>query len=87
MGCSWRPPLAAAIQIILEQMAPVSSERPAAAAPTLQERLAAARAVLASMPEPAPPEVSNMLDRLSRLVDNATGGEKAPEAESLQPSA
>jgi putative permease len=77
VGLLMAPPLAAAIQIILEQMlpavseqtAPVASEDLAQSSHRLQERLAAARAALLSMAEPAPPEVSNMLDRLSRLVD------------------
>jgi putative permease len=79
VGLLVAPPMAAAIQIILQQLLPSRSERPAdATAPSmaqstglLQERLAAARAVLASMPEPAAPEVSSMLDRLARLVDKA----------------
>jgi hypothetical protein len=69
-----------AIQIILEQMLPAASERPAVPAAQslahatgdLQERLAAARAVITSMPEPAPPEVNNLLDRLSQLVEKAS---------------
>jgi predicted PurR-regulated permease PerM len=65
------PPLAAAIQIILEQMLPTTSERPLVTTPHLQERIAAARAVVASMPEPAAPELNNMLDRLSRLLEKA----------------
>ncbi|MDO9065967.1 MAG: AI-2E family transporter, partial [Chloroflexota bacterium] len=77
VGLLVAPPLAAAIQIILEQMLPTFSERPAVAAIQLQERLAAARAVLASMPEPAAPEVTSMLDRLSQLVDKANQGIEA----------
>ncbi len=78
VGLLVAPPMAAAIQIILEQMLPTTSERPAAAATPLQERLAAARAVLASMPEPAAPEVNNMLDRLSQLVDKANQYRDSP---------
>jgi predicted PurR-regulated permease PerM len=80
VGLLVAPPLAAAIQIILEQLLPARGEQPAEVADNslagstarLQERLVAARAVLASMPEPAAPEVSNMLDRLTRLVDKAS---------------
>ena len=77
VGLLVAPPLAAAIQIILQQMLPTASEQPAAAATDslaqstvlLQERLAAARAVLVSMPEPSALEVNSLLDRLSQLVD------------------
>jgi predicted PurR-regulated permease PerM len=80
VGLLVAPPLAAAIQIVMQLMLPATSEQPVAAAPQslagspvqLRERLAAARAVLVSMPEPAAPEVSNMLDRLSRLVEKAS---------------
>lgn len=80
VGLLVAPPLAAAIQIVLQQILPATSEQPVAAAPRslagsavqLQERLTEARAVLVSMPEPAAPEVSNMLDRLSRLVEKAS---------------
>jgi putative permease len=80
VGLLVAPPLAAAIQIILEQVLTSTGEQPAVpvtqslarSTGQLQERLAAARAVLASMPEPAAPEVSNMLDRLSLLVDKAS---------------
>lgn len=78
VGLLVAPPLAAAIQIILEQMLPTASERPAVATIPLQERLAAARAVLASMPEPAAPEVNSMLDRLSQLVDKAPQQQDSP---------
>lgn len=87
VGLLLAPPLAAAIQIIVQQALPARGERPAevavespagslprpvgSSAAHLQERLAAARAVLASMPEPAAPEVGNMLDRLTQLVDKA----------------
>lgn len=71
VGLLVAPPLAAAIQILLEQMLPATSERPAGATIALQERLAAARAVLASMAESAPaaPEVTSVMNRLSELVD------------------
>ena len=71
VGLLVAPPVAAAIQIILQQLLPSRSERPAEVTADLRERLAAARTVLASMPEPAAPEVSNMLDRLTQLVDEA----------------
>jgi putative permease len=74
VGLLLAPPLAAAIQIILEQMLPTTSERPAVANIPLQERLAAARAVLASMPESAAPEATSVLDRLSQLVEKANQG-------------
>jgi putative permease len=71
VGLLAAPPLAAAIQILLEQLLPTASERPVVAAVPLQERLAAARAVLASMPESAAPEATSVLDRLSQLVEKA----------------
>jgi putative permease len=74
VGLLVAPPLAAAIQILLEQMIPATSEQPAMASVSLQERLASARAVLASMPPPAAPEAASMLDRLSQLVDKANQG-------------
>ena len=72
VGLLVAPPLAAAIQIILQELLPSGSARPPEATGNLQERLAAARAVLASMPEPAAPELSSMLDRLTQLVDKAS---------------
>jgi putative permease len=76
VGLLAAPPLAAAIQILLEQLLPTASERPVVAAVPLQERLAAARAVLASMPESAAPEATNVLDRLSQLVEKASQEEE-----------
>jgi putative permease len=74
VGLLVAPPMAAAIQILLEQMIPATSEQPTMASISLQERLASARAVLASMPAPAAPEAASMLDRLSQLVDKANQG-------------
>ena len=74
VGLLAAPPLAAAIQILLEQMLPTASDRPAVASVSLQERLAAARAVLAAMPESAAPEATSVLDRLSQLVEKASQG-------------
>jgi putative permease len=76
VGLLAAPPLAAAIQILLEQLLPTASERPVVAAVPLQERLAAARAVLASMPESAAPEATSVLDRLSQLVEKASQEEE-----------
>jgi predicted PurR-regulated permease PerM len=74
VGLLVAPPLAAAIQILLEQTLPTTNERTVVAEISLQKRLVEARAVLASMPEPAAPEVTSMLDRLSQLVDKANQG-------------
>jgi putative permease len=76
VGLLAAPPLAAAIQILLEQLLPTASERPVVAAVPLQERLAAARAVLATMPESAAPEATSVLDRLSQLVEKASQEEE-----------
>jgi predicted PurR-regulated permease PerM len=93
VGLLLAPPVAAAIQIILGQMLPSPSEQPGAA-PTqslasstgrLQERLAQAHAILASMPEPAAPEARSLLDRLNLLVDKATGSETASGSGAGQP--
>jgi putative permease len=72
IGLLAAPPLAAIIQILLEQLLPPAGERTAVAEISLRERLTAARAVLASMPEPAAPEVTSVLDRLSQLVEKAS---------------
>jgi putative permease len=77
VGLLAAPPLAAAIQILLEQMLPTASDRPAVAAVPLQERLVAARAVLASMPESAAVEATSVLNRLSQLVEKASQEEES----------
>jgi putative permease len=76
VGLLAAPPLAAAIQILLEQLLPTASERPVVAPVPLQERLAAARAVLATMPESAAVEATSVLDRLSQLVEKASQEEE-----------
>jgi predicted PurR-regulated permease PerM len=71
VGLLVAPPLAAAIQIILQELLPSASERQGEATESLTERVAATRAVLTSMPEPAP-ELNSMLERLTKLVEKAT---------------
>ena len=77
VGLLVAPPLAAAIQIILQELLPSGSGRSAEMTLSLRERLDGVRTVLASMPEPAP-ELNSMLERLTQLVDKANNSETAP---------
>ncbi len=78
IGILIAPPLAAVIQIFASQLlrpamhpATPQLEQPISA---LQERLQSVQIRLAEQPEPPPPELTNLVDRLTQLIGKAAHG-------------
>jgi hypothetical protein len=80
LGLLLAPPLAAAIQILLgnllEQPIPAGTEHDQQAVhiADLQERITAVRGLAEDTEAAASPEIKNLLDRLSHLMDQANRG-------------
>jgi predicted PurR-regulated permease PerM len=87
IGILLAPPLAAAIQILAGQLMRSTTAKTALAQPidALQARLASVQSLLAAQTVPPRPELSNLVERLTQLIEQATQEERRLAAATTTP--